>query len=81
VWTYKAKNATYRAVTLAGFNRDTFPRLQDIMMLSEPEAAAVYTARYLKEEEPDKSFLRVRKSNFIQVVWLIIVETWHLRPL
>jgi hypothetical protein len=28
-------------------------------MLAEPEAAAVYTARYLKEEEPNKTVLEV----------------------
>jgi hypothetical protein len=60
VWSYKAKNATYRAITLAGFNKETFPGLQDIMLLAEPEAAAVYTARYLKEKEPEKKLLRVR---------------------
>ena len=35
------------------------------MMLAEPEAAAVYTARYLKEEEPDKTVLKVRWSSLI----------------
>jgi hypothetical protein len=59
VWSYKAKNATYRAVTLAGFNKNTFPGLENIKMLAEPEAAAVYTARYLKEEEPPKTVLEV----------------------
>ena len=59
VWSYKARNATYRAITLAGFNKDTFPKLENIKMLAEPEAAAVYTARYLKEEEPHNAVLEV----------------------
>jgi hypothetical protein len=60
VWSYRAKNATYRAITLAGFNRDTFPGLENIKMIAEPEAAAVYTARYLKEKDPKKTVLEVR---------------------
>ncbi|KAH7417779.1 hypothetical protein BKA64DRAFT_761386 [Cadophora sp. MPI-SDFR-AT-0126] len=64
VWSYRARNATYRAVTLAGFNGDTFPRLENIKMLAEPEAAAVYTARYLKEEEPDRTVLE-KNDTFI----------------
>ncbi|KAI9868488.1 MAG: hypothetical protein M1813_005932 [Trichoglossum hirsutum] len=48
-WSYRAKNSTLRAVKKAGFNEESFPNLQDIIMVSEPEAAAIYTARYLKE--------------------------------
>jgi len=29
-------------------------------MLSEPEAAAVFTARYLKEKSPDRTLLKVQ---------------------
>lgn len=32
----------------AGFSEKNFPNLQDIIMVTEPEAAAIYTARYLK---------------------------------
>ncbi|KAI9773911.1 MAG: hypothetical protein M1840_006137 [Geoglossum simile] len=48
-WSYRAKNSTFRALTRAGFNKDTFPQLKDILLISEPEAAAIYTARYLRE--------------------------------
>ncbi|KAN0071932.1 hypothetical protein V8E54_009661 [Elaphomyces granulatus] len=48
-WPYRAKNSTFRALTRAGFNRSTFPQLTDMLLVSEPEAAAIYTARYLKE--------------------------------
>jgi len=83
VWSYKAKNATYRAVTLAGFNRDTFPELENIKMLAEPEAAAVYTARYLKEEEPNKTVLEKNDTfvlcdaggGTVDVVTFQVVET------
>ena len=58
VWSNKAKNSTFRAVSSAGFNKARIPNLQDTMMLSEPVAAASYTARCLKEEL-GKDFLRV----------------------
>jgi len=50
-WSYRAKNATYRAVVDAGFNKEFFPRLDDFLFVTEPEAAAIYTARYLKEDQ------------------------------
>jgi hypothetical protein len=34
----------------AGFNREFFPRLSEVIFVTEPEAAAIYTARYLKQE-------------------------------
>jgi hypothetical protein len=57
-WSDAAKNSTFRAVTGAGFNRDTFERLNHVMFITESEAAAIYTARYLKDESTDK-FLKV----------------------
>jgi hypothetical protein len=48
-WSYRAKNSTFRALTRAGFNRRTFPELRDFLLVTEPEAAAVYTARQQKE--------------------------------
>jgi hypothetical protein len=47
-WSYQAKNSTLRAIRAAGFNEQNFPNLQDTVMVTEPEAAAIYTARYLK---------------------------------
>jgi molecular chaperone DnaK (HSP70) len=52
---YRAKNSTFRALTQAGFNSDTFKELKSMMLVSEPEAAAIYTARYLIEEQGAKS--------------------------
>lgn len=57
-WSYGAKNSTLRAIRTAGFNKKNFPNLQDIIMVTEPEAAAIYTARYLKIEM-QKDFLKV----------------------
>jgi hypothetical protein len=34
----------------AGFNRSNFPKLQDVMFITEPEAAAIYTARHYRDE-------------------------------
>ncbi|KAH0558447.1 hypothetical protein GP486_004893 [Trichoglossum hirsutum] len=48
-WSYRAKNSTFRALTRAGFNKATFPKLAEMLLIPEPEAAAIYTARYLKE--------------------------------
>jgi hypothetical protein len=51
-------NSTYRALTNAGFNQTYFPQLRDVMFVTESEAAAIYTARYLKDREGTE-FLRV----------------------
>jgi hypothetical protein len=61
-WSYTAKNSTFRALTRAGFNKTTFPGLKDILLISEPEAAAIYTARYLREQD-GADFLKVRFRN------------------
>jgi hypothetical protein len=45
-----AMNSTYRALMKAGFNRSNFPKLQDVMFITEPEAAAIYTARHYRDE-------------------------------
>ncbi|KAJ4412725.1 hypothetical protein N0V91_000487 [Didymella pomorum] len=49
-WSYMAMNSTFRAMTKAGFNRENFPRLEDVMFITEPEAAALYTARHYRDE-------------------------------
>jgi len=61
-WSYRAKNATYRAITEAGFNRTTFKELRDILLIMEPEAAAVYTARFLKEKRAVDNLLKEGES-------------------
>ncbi|KAL6709496.1 hypothetical protein ACN47E_001431 [Coniothyrium glycines] len=50
-WSYVAKNSTYRAMMKAGFNRINFPSLQDVLFITEAEAAAQYTARHYRDEE------------------------------
>ncbi|KAF8851719.1 hypothetical protein BDZ45DRAFT_730704 [Acephala macrosclerotiorum] len=57
-WGYRAKNSTFRALRKAGFNEDNFPQLSKMLLVSEPEAAAIYTARHMKEKM-GKDFLRV----------------------
>jgi hypothetical protein len=52
-------NSTYKAALQAGFNDKTFPRLSEVIFVTEPEAAAIYTARYLREDKRI-SFLKVR---------------------
>ena len=58
-WSYRAKNSTFRAIRHAGFNELNFPNLQRILLVTEPEAAAIYTAQYLKQQEAE--LLKVRK--------------------
>jgi hypothetical protein len=48
-------------MTSAGFNGTYFPKLADYLLITEPEAAAIYTARYLKEKD-GKDFLKVRMN-------------------
>ncbi|KAE8452931.1 hypothetical protein EG329_013203 [Mollisiaceae sp. DMI_Dod_QoI] len=48
-WGFRAKNSTFRAIKGAGFDTTTFPQLRDLLLVSEPEAAAVYTARSERE--------------------------------
>jgi hypothetical protein len=40
-------------VRKAGFNETNFPKLREIKFVTEPEAAAMFTARYFKEEKKD----------------------------
>ncbi|CAK1364417.1 unnamed protein product [Cercospora beticola] len=44
-WSYQARNAVFRAATAAGFNSTGIPSLRETILVSEPEAAAYYTAR------------------------------------
>jgi hypothetical protein len=52
-WSYRAKNSTLRAIQHAGFNKLNFPNLQRFLLVTEPEAAAIYTAQYLKQQEAE----------------------------
>jgi len=51
-------NSTYRALRKAGFNQESFPKLKEIIFVTEPEAAAIYSARYLKDTM-GQDFLKV----------------------
>lgn len=57
-WSYMAMNSTFRALTKAGFNHAKFPRLEEVMFITEPEAAALYTTRYYRDEKAEE-FLKV----------------------
>jgi hypothetical protein len=73
-WSYMAMNSTYRALTKAGFNRESFPNLQDVMFITEPEAAALYTARHYRDEM-SQEFLEVRymssSVNLLEIDYII----------
>lgn len=57
-WSYMAMNSTFRALSKAGFNHTKFPRLEEVMFITEPEAAAVFTTRYYKDTQAQE-FLKV----------------------
>lgn len=61
-WGYRAKNSTFRALSQAGFNNGTFKQLKRMMLVSEPEAAAIYTARFLNETYGAKSLPKIGES-------------------
>lgn len=68
-WSYRAKNSTLRAIRKAGFNETTFPRIESIILVTEPEAAAIYTARHLKE---DKEIEFLEACNFDYYLTLVV---------
>jgi hypothetical protein len=57
-------NSTYRAITKAGFNQVNFPKLRDVMFITESEAAAHYVARFYRDE---------RGQQILKVCGLILV--------
>ncbi|KAH7115268.1 hypothetical protein B0J11DRAFT_471111 [Dendryphion nanum] len=60
-WSYKAMNSTFRAISAAGLNQQSFPMLKEVIFVSESEAAAVYTARYLRDTF-GQDFLQLNES-------------------
>jgi len=58
-WSYRATNSTLRAIASAGLNEYSYPSLKDVIVVTEPEAAAMFTARSLKEDK-NTDFLQVR---------------------
>ena len=63
-WSYRAKNSIYRALINA---RDSFPRLSDVIFVTEPEAAALYTVRYLTEDKREE-LLKVAAPSFVHLL-------------
>lgn len=51
-WSYQASNATFRALRQAGFNETMIPTLNDMILLTEPEAASHFTVRHLQQTNP-----------------------------
>jgi len=60
-WTYIAMNSTYRALAKAGFSQVNFPKLRDVMFITNPEAAVIYTARYYRDDLAQTT-LQVRRK-------------------
>lgn len=48
-WSYKATNATYRALRKAGINETLIPTLNNMILLTEPEAASHFTVRHIQQ--------------------------------
>lgn len=64
-WSYEANNATFRALRSAGFNKENFPTLNDMILISEPEAASYYTVQHLQARKAE--FLKASPS--VLQVW------------
>ncbi|KAH8723592.1 Hsp70 family protein [Phaeosphaeriaceae sp. PMI808] len=47
IWSDAAKNLTLQAVQRAGFNNTHFPQLKRTVLVTEPEAASIYTIKTL----------------------------------
>ena len=56
-WSYRAYGSIFKAIREAGFNKSVFPTLQDMILVTEPEAASCFTARDNLEQRSD--FLKV----------------------
>lgn len=61
-WSDRATELTFKAFDKAGFNKQTFPKLKDIIRVTEPEAASYFTA--LDNREAHNNFLK-RNEVFI----------------
>jgi hypothetical protein len=54
VWSDAAKDRTLQAIRQAGFNNVCFPALNDTLLATEPEAAAIYTIKTLRGTTQDQ---------------------------
>lgn len=59
MWSEEAKNLTFQAVNKAGFTKRYFRGLRDIVFMTAPEAAALYSIRYFMAEEEESEILGV----------------------
>jgi hypothetical protein len=50
-WSDEAKNLTFRALVKSGFTKRFFRNLQGTLLITEPEAAALYCAKKLMPED------------------------------
>lgn len=57
MWSEEAKNLTFQAVNKAGFTKRYFRGLRDIVFMTAPEAAALYSIRYFMAEEEESEIL------------------------
>ncbi|KAG9203698.1 hypothetical protein G6514_002309 [Epicoccum nigrum] len=58
IWSDMAKARTRQAVDKAGFNSAQFPGLREIIDVTEPECAAIYTMHSLRETVHDSMFTK-----------------------
>ncbi|KAH7396593.1 Hsp70 family protein [Phaeosphaeria sp. MPI-PUGE-AT-0046c] len=56
VWSDAAKDSTLQAVRNAGFQQLSFPMLKRTILVTEPEAAAIYTIQSLRGSVQDQQF-------------------------
>jgi molecular chaperone DnaK (HSP70) len=56
VWSDLAKDSTLQAICKGGFNTTVFPKLNRTVLMTEPEAAAIYTIQSLRGSVQDEQF-------------------------
>ncbi|OCT45382.1 Hsp70 family protein [Cladophialophora carrionii] len=50
-WSDSAKAKTFQAITRAGFDKKYFPKLNEIILASEPEAAVLFVLKSIQHED------------------------------
>jgi molecular chaperone DnaK (HSP70) len=85
VWSDAAKARTREAIDKAGFNSLSFPQIRNIMVTTEPEAAAIYTIQTMRGTVQDQGL--IAKDGFVVcdmgggTVDLISYEVVKLHPI
>jgi len=59
MWSKEARNLTFRAAVEAGFSKRYFKGFRAAYLITEPEAAALYTIKTMQADDPDEDIIMV----------------------